>query len=478
LTELGNPGWNAKELTPYLEAVENFNVPSKAEQLLGATFDASSHGKGGPINVSFSTPLRIPSLVARYKTAFSKVFSGIPVLKDLSSRTGAVVANTVWDIKFNAKTGVNQRSSAAQGFLYNQNNIKAGKLTVLTNTRVAKVITDAKNKATGMEIRSEKGGKGIELRGTKEIILAAGSLQTPAILERSGFGPSDVLKKLGITQKLELSGVGKNLVDQPGTLLGASLATQFVNQSGFVDAGLIFAPIISLTSIDQLFGSSAAKTLKKELIASIPKKAQAAVKAGALPNVAGATALYNALSKLITTEKQPIAEFIGESALPNSLQQIFWPSMPFSRGTCHAVSTDPFDDPAITPRFLTDEFDQKVVVQIMKQALKVYQSSAMSTLIDSFFVEGLGVPLNQFNNDTALLDYVQGSAFGASHWLGSSAMLPKEMGGVVGPDLKPYGTNRLRIVDASILPLEITSHTMPMVYATSLKAADIILGKQ
>jgi choline dehydrogenase len=232
----------------------------------------------------------------------------------------------------------------------------------------------------------------------------------------------------------------------------------------------IFGPVIGLVDMDQLFGNRSTSE-KAKLLADIPFRAAQAVADGTEATLAGALALFGTLANLIVSSKMPVGEVIGES-FPFVMTSIFWPSLPFSRGHVHIPSTDPLANPIITPRFLTDQFDLDVGVALAKQSRVMFQTSPFSSVVENAFVDA--VPANGTTADWE--NYLRTTSFGASHWVGTAALLPRELGGVVSPTLNVYGTSGLRIVDASIMPHEITSHLMTAVYAISLRAADIILG--
>ncbi|KAJ7493391.1 hypothetical protein B0H11DRAFT_2156341 [Mycena galericulata] len=242
-------------------------------------------------------------------------------------------------------------------------------------------------------------------------LLAAGSL---AILERSGVGSKTVLRSFGIKQLVDLPGVGLNLQDQPGTGLSALVDTANASNTLLIDNVMI-----TLLNIDQLFGTQSA-ALSAKLQQDIKSRAKAAVANGAEVNVDGATQLYTTVTDLITKKKMPIIELISES-YPAVMTSAFWPLTPLSRGHVHINSSDPFAAPRITPPNAS---------------------------------------------------YAEWAAwYESTSYIGSSAMRPRAQGGVVSPELEVYGTTGLRVVDASIIPFQVTSHSMSTVYAYLVLAA-------
>lgn len=467
LEGLGNPGWNSESMFSYMRDIEHNHPPSVAQRAAGADIVWSQHGFDGPLNVSFPVPMRIPAAQALYKAAITLVF-GIPRGRDLSDRQGSVSASTSWTIWWDPVARITRRASAAYTLLYPKDKQQAT-LTVLAEHTVDKVIFNKLMKATGVQFGSPATKKLFTVNVKREVILAAGSLATPPILERSGVGSKEVLKAAGIKQLVDLPGVGRNLQDQPGTGLSALVQTANASNTLVIDNRNIFAPVITLLNIDQLFGDRSA-AMAGQLQKSIGARAKAAVDSGAEVNLAGATELYTTVMNLITKQKMPVSELISES-YPAVMTSVFWPLTPLSRGHIHIKSSDPFTQPIITPRFLTDDFDVDVAVQIAKKARSVYQTPLFAPIISQLVVDSVAANAT----DAEWAAWYKSTSFGVSHWMGSSSMRPRKSGGVVSPELNVYGTQGLRIADASIMPFQVTSHTMSLVYTIGQKAADMIL---
>ncbi|KAJ7173724.1 hypothetical protein C8R46DRAFT_1083796 [Mycena filopes] len=470
IESLGNPGWNSASLFPYMKAIEHNHPPSAAQRAEGANFVPSYHGFHGLVNVSFPVPMRIPEAQAIYKAAIALVF-GFPDSPDLSDRKGSVSASTSWTIWWDPVAQITRRASAAYSLLYPHSQ-QHNTLTVLTEHKVAKVVFDKHKhtKATGLQFGATTGGSLYTVNAKYEVLLAAGSLATPPILERSGLGSKSVLKSAGITQLVDLPGVGLNLQDQPGTGLSALVQTANNTNGLLIDNRNIFAPVITLLNIQQLFGTKAA-ALSEKLQTDVKKRAKAAVKDGAEANIDGATRLFQTVTDLITKKHMPITELVSES-YPAVMTSVFWPLMPLSRGHIHINSSDPFNNPTITPRFLSDDFDVKTAVKISKKARDLYRTTSFAPIISEVVVDAVAANAT----DAEWEAWYRSTSFGASHWIGSSAMRPRADGGVVSHTLEVYGTSNLRVVDASIIPFQVTSHTMSTVYAISQKAADLILA--
>ncbi|KAM3491643.1 hypothetical protein MY3957_005070 [Beauveria namnaoensis] len=423
---LGNPGWNWDTLEPLMEAIER-NIPPNEEQILqGASYDPNVHGYHGVVNTSFPTPMRIPGAVRLYKRALPEAFPGLSIGNDLSNRTSFVSASSSWTMWLEKSTGKMRRCSAADALLWAPSQQRQS-LTVLANHTVTRVLFDHDKAARGVAFAystSTRLNRQIyQVRARKSVILAAGALGSAPILERSGIGNPHILAAAKIQQVVDLPGVGANLNDQPGSAVSALVSKRYHNDTSIIDGRNIFGPEISLVNIDQIWPS------------------------------------------------MPVAEVVAESK-PTALDAPFWPLMPLSRGHIHIASSDPFQNAIITPRFLTDAFDQAVGVAVARRIRNLFSNKAFHGVVENAYQYP---PLGLNATDSEYLDWFKDTAAGASHWLGSTAMLPRALGGVVDSRLRVYGTSKLHVVDAGILPFQLTSHTMSTLYAVAQRAAQIIV---
>ncbi|KAG8424798.1 hypothetical protein J3458_001560 [Metarhizium acridum] len=474
LETLGNPGWNWDNLEPYMKAIERNHPPTADQIAQGAGYDPEVHGYHGQVNTSFPTPMRIPTAVQLYKKGLPLVFTGLEIGNDLSNRTSVVSASTSWTIWNDPVTGKHMRSSAADALLWAPDQ-QTRTLTVLANHTVTRVTFDKGLKATGVVFasRSTKGTARLYTVGArKSVILSTGTLATPAILERSGVGKASVLSAAKVKQLIDLPGVGANLNDQPGSSTYAHMSKKHQSDASLVDDGKLFGPETSLINIDETWATNAyaiAESLTSP--ANLASRAEHLVNAGAAVSIAGAESILNATIQLIVESRLPVAEFIAET-YPAVFGAHFWPLMPLSRGHVHIHSADPFEFPIIMPRFLTDQFDQQVAVTVSRISRALWASKAFEGFVDDAYYDP---KIGPNGTDAEYLEWFKRTARAASHWLGSTAMMPRHLGGVVDSRLRVYGTKNLRVVDAGILPFQITSHMMSTLYAVAQKAAQLIL---
>ena len=153
---------------------------------------------------------------------------------------------------------------------------------------------------------------------------------------------------------------------------------------------------------------------------------------------------------LLTFIVVPIVEFIGES-YPGVMSAAFWPLMPQSRGHIHINTSDPFVDPIITPRLLVDEFDVKFAVQVARKGRELFTSNVFEHVVANAYASPANILAN--GTDAQYESWFKNTSFGASHWvrcskssgegfpnpalqMGSTAMLPHSLGGVVDSHLR------------------------------------------
>ncbi|PAV20424.1 alcohol oxidase [Pyrrhoderma noxium] len=470
---LGNKGWNWDALEPYMEAIENFTPPDTDQLSDGAAYDPAVHGYNGAVNTSFPVPMRIPKAQALYKEALPLVFNGLAIGDDLSNRSTIQAASTSWTIWYDPVTGKNRRSSAADALLWAEDQQRES-LTVLAEHVVSKVLFKSSRDLTakGVQFGNSSSKNLYNVYANKEVLLAAGSLASSPILERSGIGSKSTLNKLGIKTLYNLPGVGLNLNDQPGTGTSALVQDAYLDDTELIDGRNLFTPVISLVNIDEIFASDSV-SLAKNLTSGLVSRAKSLVSVGASASQKSALSVLGAATNLIANLKLPVAEFVGES-YPSVFTAVFWPLTPLSRGWIHITSSDPFTLPQIVPRLLSDDFDLKVAVAVARKSRELFQSSPFSEYVSDAFADPSSLGANATDDEYA--SWLKSTSYGASHWIGSTSMLPEASGGVVSPELKVYGTKNLRVVDAGILPFQITSHTMSTAYSIAQRAADLILS--
>ena len=136
---------------------------------------------------------------------------------------------------------------------------------------------------------------------------------------------------------------------------------------------------------------------------------------------------------------------------------------PFSRGTCHINSADPFQPPSIDPRWLSNPIDKQILIEAMLFNRQILATPPMTLLQPAQFVP----PPNA--DEAALIQIINNGIRTVYHPSGTCAMLPLAQGGVLDPRLRVWGTDNLRVVDASMIPMIPAAHLQAVVYGVAEK---------
>ncbi|KAJ8463962.1 hypothetical protein ONZ45_g17399 [Pleurotus djamor] len=468
---LGNPGWDWKGLLPYFRKSETV-TPGEPDVLPGGSIppgvNIQSVGASGPLPVGFNTnkTFLLPEIAKPYATAFEH---------DSGNATGTYQTPRTVDT-------AGQRSYAASAYFVPIQ--KRPNLLVLTRAQVATKITFKKKDhspwvATGVEIRCN--GMTFSIRANKEVILAAGSINTPALLEHSGIGQKNILKKLGIPVIIDLQGVGENLQDH--NLIGSDFLLKenspltwdiIVNNATFNDeqlalyaqtgtgiyaatsAILTFAPLQTLVTAGNF--SQIIKQLDHDalrLIRSPLSAAQFLIQRSMLTRGRVAHVEFGMVpgGPLVTT-RLPGRSYISISALS---------SHPFSRGSTHITSSDPLVAPVIDPNYFDFAFDQQVMQIGLQTIRKVTETEPLASM-----VEAPSTPPTNASTD-GFFSFTKEATGSVFHPCGTATLAPQALGGVVNTHLLVYETSNLRIVDASVFPLIFAAHLQATVYAVAEK---------
>ncbi|QRV98565.1 GMC oxidoreductase [Ceratobasidium sp. AG-Ba] len=478
--EVGNTGWSWKDLLPYMKKAERFTStdPFRANSS-GPSGIYPSQGQNGPIAASFND--WYSDMTTPYNQAM--VNSGVPMNYDPDS------GNPFG--QYNSATAVNRTTGKRSyaGTTYFAYNAERPNFVVLTGAQATKIdfenptVTGGKLRATGVSFVSNSTDYSAYAR--KEVILSAGAIQSPQILELSGIGNSTILRALGISPLIDLPGVGEDLQDHPfisasyelkpgkttfdilrnNATFAAEAQAQYANTHDGIYATTI--SILSFVDLKTFVSSTKLNAMRKqldqEIAASKPSRLQ--------------EKQYQ-IQKSWINQKLGHVEFIFNpgyfgagppKANTSYVAMLMILQHPFSRGSVHINSSDPLAKPTFDPRYFSKSFDQDSLVEALKFSMKVAQTEPLASSI----VARQDPPPNVVT-DADLLTYAKTYTRTIHHPIGTAAMAAKELGGVVGPDLKVYGTANLRIVDASIIPLHMGTHLSRTVYGIAEKAAAMI----
>ncbi|KDQ52343.1 GMC oxidoreductase [Jaapia argillacea MUCL 33604] len=486
IEKLGNPGWNWDDYAMYTKRSETFHPPTPTQSTLYPhTFEPTNRGTSGPIQTT------IPHLVHTIDELFQEtmVNRGLKTVRDPYG--GDITGTWIASANLDPKTWTRSYATTAYYLPYKDRpNFK-----VLTEAVVARVLfADApagvELTATGVEFIH--GGKMFVVNASKEVILSAGTIKSPQILELSGIGTKSVLDKIGVKQKVELP-VGENVQDH--TFLGVSFEldakTGHETYDLMRDPGYVAEQLklhkelkgmyrLGITSFAYFPLSLANPSATPTLIASVERGITQAKRNPNLPP--GLAEQWDIQLETLKDDTLPDLEII---AFPGFFTTVSRPeegkryvtvlmvlNHPFSRGSVHAKSNDPLDQPAIDPNYFENDFDLENLVQ----HVKFIKSMADTEPWKSGIVREVD-PGPECTTDQQIREFIYDTHGTCWHTIGSCSMLPREKNGVVDPNLKVYGTTNLRVVDISIVPIHIAAHTHATAYVIGEKAADIILGK-
>jgi choline dehydrogenase len=150
-----------------------------------------------------------------------------------------------------------------------------------------------------------------------------------------------------------------------------------------------------------------------------------------------------------------------------------WALLPFGRGKVHIKSTNSFEQPSVQINFFGVDFDLKTQVESAKLVRKLFQTAPLSNLSTGETRPGFQTVVDGAT-DERWQGWIWDTFFPVNHPIATCAMMRQDLGGVVDGRLKLYGAQNVRIVDASIVPMQISAHLSSTLYGIAEKAADLI----
>ncbi|TFK86285.1 GMC oxidoreductase [Polyporus arcularius HHB13444] len=479
----GDGTWSWKGLLPYMQKAENFSaVPTNPYPgISGGQKARVSHdipqedGYNGPIHASYN------SVYFQVVSAVVETLNGLGVKTNAEPQSGDAtgVFNTL--VSVDREEGV--RSYAASTYYCSR--IANRNYRVLTDAMVTKILfAKSEGPLTAIGVEFSANGQLFNVFAKKEVVLAAGAVQTPQLLELSGIGNRTLLQSHGITTLVDLPGVGENLQEhlfsgvqfklkqgiQTFDLLRSDPAfaaeQRQIYQStrggllAATDNAFTFLSLKGLVSEDRLHELLALFDLEDHTKSTGPLLRK-----------------QNALNRRWFTEDNvATVELIQLSRgifnpTPNSSYVTIQGGIvhPSSRGSVHITTQDAFVAPEIDPAFLSRDFDTEVLLDIIKYIQLVAQTEPLASMVEE---QTDPVPDSA---DDEIIRYIRaGSGVCDEMVHGTAAMASREDGGVVDGSLRVHGTANLRVVDASIIPIQMACHTQQTVYAIAEKAADMI----
>ncbi|KAK0225610.1 alcohol oxidase [Armillaria fumosa] len=489
LEELGNKGWNWNSLLESMKKSEHtlqHNFCPENDRMFSVPPNPQFHGQGGPIMKSLF-PASIPPIHA----ALFDAAENLGVARCPETGHGVVLGSMPVFTTVDTRTAT--RSYAASG--YYKPNADRSNLLILTEAHATKVILehqeDGKKRAVGVQFIRD--GSWLSSFVRKEVILSAGSFQSPQLLELSGIGNPEILNVHGIKTLINLPEVGENLQDHTMVFTIAEVdetidtmellldphqqrkhAELYKNQRGILasvpTSGSIFVEPSKLGNVEEL-------RAWRDLAESQCNSYLSSIRYPRLKK--GIQKQYNLQKEWFSRNKQAEGEIIffnghypsaelqptlGKRYLSLSAALMH----PFSRGTVHIKSANPLDPPAIDPNYLANDADVEMMLRILRLAFKLQETAPLCDVIKERVSPSKEV-FESEGQDGKFKEYIKNTFSTVFHPVGTAAMMSRELGGVVDDKLMVYGTSNLRVVDLSILPMELACHTQSIAYAIGEK---------
>ena len=420
--QLGNVGWSYDDVLPYFRRAE--------DQQRGAD---EFHGAGGPLCVSDQCEPH--ELCDAFIAAAAEM--GIPRNDDFNGarQEGAGYFQTT------SRRG--RRCSAAVGYLRPAR--KRPNLRVLTEALALRVLF-AGGEAAGVAFAHQ--GETWQARASGEVILAAGAIATPPLLQLSGVGPKELLGHFGIAVVKDLPGVGENLQDH--------LQSRLVHRC---------TKPVTLNDDVASWTRSAGIGLRYALLRKGPLTISAGYAGGFFrtdPRLAAPDVQSHFLTFSTTAMGDKLHPLSGFTA---SICQL----RPESRGSVRIKSADPAARPAIQLNYLSAETDQRTMVAGLKLLRRIMQAPALRPYIASEHEPG-----PSYVSDDDLLRHIRERASTIYHPT-CTCRMGEDEGAVVDARLRLRGLGRLRVVDGSVMPALVSGNTNAAIIMIGEKGADMIL---
>ena len=493
--KLGNDGWGFDGMVKYLRKFQRHCPPSKeAGEAAGLeVLNGETTAMSGPVCSSYPTaPDAIQTAWVGTWKKLGKTLNGDPL--DGHSFGGYTSAASVDPV-----TG--ERSHA--GVAYYAPVADRKNLHVLTGAMIDKVEfgTADEGNAVATGVLFTHGDKTYTAKAKKEVILSAGVIASPAILERSGIGSKEVCDNLGIRNVVDNRHVGENLQDH------LTCGLSYEVKDGVMTADVMRDPAV-IQQVMELYQSTKSGPLAngggysfaytpladfvephispEEMQALLDKHLPRSCEPKDSLDVQHQVAVRNILSNPTESSSSLClisVQFDGSNGgKPKDIFGIIQPenyisvlpqlAHPVSRGSIHIQSTDPNVHPIIKPNYLAHDLDAEILARHMMQAEAVMQTSPLKDLLKP---NGARIPRDH-DADTLERAINLVRAYGTSnyHPCGTCAMKPRDVGGVVDSRMRVYSTKNLRVCDASIFPMQVRGNIQSTVYAVAEKGVDVL----
>jgi choline dehydrogenase len=423
--QLGLSGWGWDDVLPVFRRLD--------DHFLGET---EHHGAGGEWRVE-RPRVKWDVLNAIEKAATEM---GIPVTPDFNRGDNFGVGY----FHVNQKGGV--RWSAARAFL--KPVLKRSNLRLETGVLVEKLVFEGK-RAVGVRFR--RNGRTLESRAKGEVILAAGAVGSPMILQLSGVGPADWLAEHGIAVVRDTPGVGRNLQDhlQQRAIYKVSGA-KTLNETYHSLVGR------ALMGLEYALMRTGPLTMAPSQMGIFTRSS---------PEYERANIEFHVQPLSLDKFGEPLHRFPAITVSACNLR-------PTSRGTIRVSSADPAAKPAIAPNYLSTPEDRQVAADAIRVTRRLMKQPALRIYRPEEYLPGLGVG----DDDASLAKAAGDIGTTIFHPVGTAKMgLPSDPVAVVDERLRVFGLERLRVIDASVMPTITSGNTNTPTIMIADKAARMVI---
>ncbi|HVP84818.1 MAG TPA: choline dehydrogenase [Rhizomicrobium sp.] len=421
--QMGLEGWSYADVLPYFKRAESYESG-------GDDF----HGDAGPLHVSngrSANPLFRTFVQAGLE-------AGFPTTKDFNGYAQEGFG------PYQLTIHEGRRWSAASAYL--RPVLDRPNLKIESNALVSRVLFEGQ-RAIGVEFVQKK--QAIQVRADREVILSGGAVNSPQTLLLSGIGPADTLKKFGIDVVSDLPGVGQNLQDH-------------------LDCSIQYECTQPITLYSQLKPVNMVKTGLQYLLFNSGIATGQGLESGAFlksrPDLEHPDLQYHFIATLMFDHTRKKADRHGFMAHVCQLR-------PQSRGFISLKSADPNVAPLIQPNYLEAEEDRRALREGVKIARDVFAQKAFDPYRGPELMPGAHV-----RSDEQIDAFVRETAETIYHPVGTAKMGTDDMA-VVDGQLRVYGVEGLRVIDASVMPALVSGNTNAPTIMIAEKASDMILGR-
>lgn len=420
---MGCSGWGWQEIGACYAAIEDHQ--------LGA---ADNRGAGGPLQITLHSPAN--ALCEAILEAAED--AGTPRVDDINQSHDGGFGYQPRNI------GRGKRQSAARAFLDPVR--KRPNLTIRTGAEVRRILFEGK-RAVGVHVRHE--GRDGDILG-KEIILSAGAIESPKLLQLSGIGDAALLSKLGIPVIVDSPDVGRNMQEH------LYLQVQYRVTSGSVNSKLRGLPLATQVLRYMLFGTGVMTDGAHELSGFVKTRPESD-----RPDAHLGVGLYSMAftDKGFAIDPEPGITFGGYQMRPES------------RGEILITSSDPDVPPQINANYLSTETDRIYSISMLRYIRKIINQEPLHPFIVREMNPGPDIVSDE---DIIRIFMEQG---GRGYHVSCTCRMGADDRSVVDPQLRVRGVECLRVVDTSIFPLLTSGNTNAPVMAAALRASQIILGE-